>query len=154
VALGDDLYFMGFESYVPLMRERLVVKGKKVWRDTPLLGGYVMMRMCASWSQAFKAKDIKTIILDDVDGGELKPRLVPDREIQFIKSLEVNGRIGPRDAARFRKGDAVSVSIGSLGVAVPGKFQSGDEDNSKVLVSLLGADRLVTVPSGTLGRLG
>lgn len=143
VEVGDDLYFMGFDSYVPLARERTLVRGRRLWRDYPLLGAYVLVRATKAWCGVFKSRGVRGVLMD---GGGGEPRLVPDAQVSAIRALETKGRIGPRAAAKFERGDLVQVRAGPW-ASFPGRFEYDRGNALGVLINLFGAERVVEVPS-------
>lgn len=144
---SDDLYSQGFESYAPAARDWVVKRGRKVWGDYPLLGGYVLVRYTNRWPDIFRVEGFKSMLMD---ADRMGPRPVPHRQVQAIKSLEVNGKIGPRDAAKFKSGDRVTIGSGAFASWI-GTFDGRCEDgHASVILSLLGQDHRVVVPEARI----
>lgn len=147
-AFSDELYSIGFETYAPAIRERTVHRGKKSWKETPLLGGYVLVRYSVRWPEIFKIEDSRGMIMD-ADGDA--PRPVPHSEVQFIKGLEVKGVVPANARRRFKEGDRVAIGVGPWANLL-GDYGGHDEESGKstVLLSLLGGTRRVKVPDAIL----
>jgi transcription antitermination factor NusG len=107
-----------FDCYFPRFRERVVFRGKKIWRDRYLFGRYFFVRLTDCWVYAFQTPSISRILMSH----DCEPAVVGDDEILGLRRREVNGYV-PVERKRFSRGDRVKIIYGSMsglsGVAEP-----------------------------------
>jgi transcriptional antiterminator RfaH len=95
----------GFETYLPKLRERRVVRGRKVDVNPPLFPGYLFVLVELQWHAARWAPGVITLILDGFG-----PAKVSDALIEEIRGRERKGLI--ELAPRLQHGDRVGITGG------------------------------------------
>lgn len=135
------LKLAGFETYLPRLRERRVVRGRKVEVTSPLFIGYTFLRIELQWHAARRSVGVLDLIMDG-----FRPAHVADSIIDEIKGREVNGAIELLAPSPFRRGDRVQILQGPF----QGQFAiyagMKPRERVEVLLALLGATRLVVLP--------
>lgn len=121
-----------FDCYFPKFRERIVYRGRKLWRERYLFGQYFFISFSVDrWVEAFSLPSVSKILM----GSDRSPALVDDSEISKLKRCEIRGFVPVK--RKFCYGDRVVVE----GYGVTGFVeQSGSTvvistDNSHVKIS-------------------
>jgi transcriptional antiterminator RfaH len=139
------LKLAGYSTYLPRIRERRVVRGRRITVTLPLFPGYCFLTIEDQWHAARWSPGIAGLIMDGI-----VPALVPDKVIAEIRAREIRGLI---DLPRLRPGDRVQVTRGVL-ARLSGLYAGqAPHDRVQVLLSLLGAARQVTLPAAAVVAL-
>jgi transcriptional antiterminator RfaH len=130
------LSLRGFETYCPRLRERRMVRDRRVEVLLPLFPGYTFLRVVAGWWQARWTPGTCGLVMD---GGT--PAKVPDAVIAEIKSRERKGAI--ELPPKLRSGDRVRVLRGPFRDHLAIYAGMSGRDRVAVLLRLLGGERQV-----------
>jgi transcriptional antiterminator RfaH len=131
----------GYTVYVPRLRERRIVRGRKIETSPLLFPGYCFVLITLQWHAAYWTPGVGNLIMNG--GG---PAHVPDSVIAELRSRERNGLIelpkprGPRIGARVRV--TCGVFAGQSGLYAGMKPRQRVE----VLLTLLGGQQRVSLP--------
>src|SRR4051812_48412248 len=99
----------GFEVYLPRLREKRTVRGRKVEVRPPLFPGYIFIAIVLQWHAARWAPGVAHLIMDGI-----RPAQVPDRVIAEIRSRERKGLVELPRPPRLAPGDQIRVTAGPL----------------------------------------
>jgi transcriptional antiterminator RfaH len=97
----------GFETYLPRLRERRVVRGRRVEVSPPLFPGYLFVFIVQRWYDAKWCPGVHSLLMAG-DG----PARVPDSVIAEIQSRERDGLIELHKKPKFKPGDQVRIISG------------------------------------------
>ena len=100
------LRLAGFETYLPRIRERRLVRGRRVEVRPPLFPGYAFIVIVLQWHGARWCPGVLNLIMDGTG-----PARVPDSVISEIRSRERDGLVELPASKRFKPGDRVSEFI-------------------------------------------
>jgi transcriptional antiterminator RfaH len=136
------LELAGYEVYLPRLRERRVIRHRKVEVRPPLFPGYLFIVIQVGWYGARYCPGIASLIMNGAG-----PACVPDAVIAEIRARERNGLVElPDKPPRFRPGAPVRILAGPF----QGHFALYDGQSSRervaVLLSLLGGRVRVELP--------
>ena len=129
---------VGFETYLPRLREYRRVNGRKIQVQPALFPGYCFFVVEAQWHAARWSIGVIGLIMDG-----LRPARVADSIISEIRARERSGLIELPRREEFRMGEAVRVTAGPLSGQL-GLYQ-GQRPHERVLVllALLGGQQRV-----------
>ena len=138
---------VGFEVYLPRLRQTRIAHGRKVVATPPLFPGYAFVFIELQWHTARWAPGVVRLVMV----GDTTPAAVPDSVIEALKARERGGLIELPRRPRFRPGDRVRVLhgpfIGHIGLFAEMK----PRERVEVLLGLLGGQR-VTLPTASIER--
>ena len=98
----------GFTIWLPRIRERCIIHGRRQHVLRPLFPGYLFIVIELQWHAAQTAPGVIRLVKD----GE-RPAQVPDRVIEELRGRERNGVVQlPEPAPRLRPGGRVRVTVG------------------------------------------
>src|SRR5437773_12449721 len=80
------LTLAGFETYLPRLRERRVVRGRRVEVSPPMFPGYLFVAIVLQWHGARSCPGVARLIMDGVGTAR-----VPDAVIAVVRGRERNG---------------------------------------------------------------
>lgn len=107
----------GFEVYLPRLRERRTIRGRRVEVKPPLFPGYAFVFVELQWHAARWCPGILAIIMDGPT-----PARVPDRIIAEIRSRERGGCVELPKPPGMQRGDRVRITTGAFsGHLAPGR---------------------------------
>jgi len=133
----------GYETYQPRIRERRVVRGRRVEVSPPLFPNYAFVLIELQWHTARFAPGVARIIMDG-----LAPARVSDGVIAAIRARERGGLIELPKPPPARPGDRVRVLhgplVGHLGICAGMRAR----ERVEVLLAILGGQHRVTLPRG------
>jgi transcription antitermination factor NusG len=121
------LKLAGYVTYFPRIRERRVVRGRKVDVTPALFPSYAFVVIEAQWHRARWSPGVLSIIMD----GE-RPARVADKVIAGIRAREIRGLV--ELPPRLRRGDPVRVTRGLLEGF--GGLYAGQTAQERVLILL------------------
>jgi transcriptional antiterminator RfaH len=139
------LALAGFTTYLPRIRERRVLRGRRVETSPPLFPGYLFVLIELQWHAARWAAGTNGLIMAG-DG----PARVPDSVISEIRSRERNGLVELAKPPRFRRGDRVRIVQGPFNGHLA--LYEGQTAHQRVLVllSLLGSSQRTELPADAI----
>jgi len=98
-----------FDCYCPMFRERVVVRGRSTWRARCLFGRYFFISHALhQWTKALSLPCVSILMADQ------QPALIDDDEIEGLRKREIAGYIPVERQNRFRRGDRVLITQGSM----------------------------------------
>ena len=142
----------GFETYVPRVKERRIVRGRKVSEIAPLFPSYAFILIELQWHKARFALGVAALIMD----GE-RPARVPDAVIADLHDRERGGLIRlpppPKPATPFATGDLLRVRSGPF-TGLNGLYAGmAPRERIFVLLRMLGGERSVELAQGDVLKL-
>lgn len=127
-----NLIQQGFVPYLPRVKHRTIVNGKKMIQERLLFGRYFFVTLCGRWRSIISTRGVSSIILN----GEI-PSLVPDAEIDSLRVNEVKGLV-VLPKASFALGHPVRVDSGEL-VGFKGLYHGlSPRSREQVLLNMMG----------------
>ena len=134
----------GFTTWLPRIRERRIIQGRRRIVTPALFPGYIFVVIELQWSAARYCPGVIRLVMD----GE-RPARVPDRVVEELRGRERNGVIElPEPPPRLRPGGRIRVTggpfRGHLGL-VAGMVA---RERVIILLSLLGGQQRVTMAEG------
>jgi transcriptional antiterminator RfaH len=127
-ALSDP---QGYEVYCPRLRERRVLRGRRVESPSALFPGYAFLRVVAGWWQARWTHGTCGLVMDGAT-----PAKVPDAVIAEIRSSERQGAI--ELSPKLRPGHRLRVVRGPFRDQLAIYAGMSERDRVAVLPRLLG----------------
>jgi transcriptional antiterminator RfaH len=112
------LQIAGYSSYLPRIRARRVVRGRRVDITPPLFPGYLFIAIDLQWHAARWSPGIAGLVMDGVT-----PARVPDKVIAELRAREIRGLIELPPRGGLQPGDRVRVARGPFQgspVSMPG----------------------------------
>jgi len=138
----------GNEHYLPVIRERVVSRGRRYWKESYLFGRYTFVKSIDGWEELFQLRGLAEIFTT----ASGKPSIVPDKIIERIRQQEVNGYV--RLGSRFAVGQRIKMIEGPL-FGLEGQYQgTGKIDHDAVLLRMLGGWTRAEVPSSSIAANG
>lgn len=146
---------LGFAVYLPMESRTVIRRRRKVDVSSPVFGRYMFVEFDADadeWSALRRIDGVEGIVTNN-----LRPVPVPALVMERVRLAE---EIGAFDTRRNQKpgaiGEGMAVKVGDGAfvdfVATVKKLRTGDRVD--ILLNLLGASRLVTVPLSSLREAG
>jgi len=105
----QELINKGFETYLPILRERRKWSDRKKWVEFPMFRSYVFTRI--TFNEVIPVLEIIGVVKIIKFGN--KPAIVQDVHIEGIK-LMIEGGYNPQATDYFLRGDHVEVRDGPL----------------------------------------
>jgi transcriptional antiterminator RfaH len=148
----ECLRLNGFEVYVPRVKEKRLLRGRKVSVAVALFQGYGFVRI----EQQFHVVRKTPGVIDLVMNLE-RPAKVPDEEIDKLRARERHGVVvlppKPPPLPDFAPGDRLRVRVGPF-VGFSGIYQGqAPRDRVLVLLAMLGGQRAVELPRDGVRRV-
>jgi transcriptional antiterminator RfaH len=128
----------GYEVYLPRLRERRIVRGRRVEVTPPLFPGYLFLRIELQWSAARWAPGTLGLIMN----GE-GPAHVSDAVVAELRARERRGAIELARPPQFRCGDRVRILQGPLQGHLGIYAGMKPRERVEVLLRLLGSEQRV-----------
>jgi transcriptional antiterminator RfaH len=126
----------GFETYLPRLRERRVVRGRRVEVKAPLFPGYCFVFIVAQWYSARWCPGVVTLIMDGI-----APARVPIYVIDEIRFRERDGAIELPKLPRLAPGDQVRITSGPFVDHLALYAGQSSHDRVAVLLRFLGSQQ-------------
>ena len=145
---SENIRRLGFETYLPRLREFLKIQGRRVVSETLMFPRYLFVRIESSWRFLLNVIGIMNVIHS---GGSEVPARVDDETIDCLRKQEgADGVIELSANPEFRYGQHVRVNNGCF-VGLVGLYQGASSlERERVLLSMLGRPTLVSVSVGSL----
>jgi transcriptional antiterminator RfaH len=139
---------IGFEVYLPRLRQPRIRHGRKVVAaPPPLFPGYAFVFIQMQWHAARWSPGVARLVMDGA-----APAAVPDSVITALKARERGGLIELPRPPKFRAGDRVKVLhgpfIGQVGLYAGMK----PRERVEVLLALLGGSQRVVLGADAVER--
>jgi transcriptional antiterminator RfaH len=135
------LHLAGFETYQPRLRERRIVRGRRVVVQPPLFPGYLFIRIEQQWYAICSTPGVIRLIR----AGDC-PARVPDAVINELRGREHNGLIELAKPPRLRPGDPVRIVRGIFSGHRALYVGQTSRERIMLLLSLLGGQRRIELP--------
>src|SRR5215831_3020579 len=133
------LALAGFTVYLPRLRERRLVRGRRIEVSPPLFPGYAFVAIALQWHGARWCAGVRDLIMDGA-----APARVPDGIIAEIRARETGGLI--ELPPRLKRGDPVRILRGPFREQLALYQGQNGHERVAVLLSLLGGQHRVTLP--------
>ena len=134
------LALAGYEVYLPRLRERRVIRHRKVEITPPLFPGYCFTLIRLQWYAARWAPGTCGLIMD----GD-RPAKVADAVIAELRSRERNGLIELTKPRGPRMGSRVKVTVGPFAGQLGIYAGMKPHQRVEVLLTLLGGQQRVSL---------
>ena len=136
---------LGFFTYQPRYRERIIRHGRKLWIERLLLGRYLLVQFCTTWLEALRHRTVHSIIM-----AEGRPQFARDNEVYAMRRSEIRGYIPIKRPAPFAFGQRVVITRGPLAKHTATYEGADDREHDFVSLELLGQMARVELLSGSL----
>jgi transcriptional antiterminator RfaH len=146
-----NLVALGFEAYVPTVREEIRARAKRFTVLAPMFPGYIFVRLDradANWGRAAHAKGVVELL-----PRSDSPTPVPERAMQWVRDIEA------AENAKRAAGPASHVAAGDEVVMLTGAFegrsaicQASRGERVRVLLTIMGVAAEVTVAAESVRR--
>ena len=138
----QHLTLFGFETWLPRIRERRIIRGRRQIVTPALFPGYIFVVIKLQWSAARCCPGVIRLVMD----GD-RPARVPDQIIEALKEQEVDGFVKlPEPPPRLAPGGRVRVTSGPFRGYLGLLAGMAPRDRVIVLLSLLGGRQRVILP--------
>ncbi len=146
-----NLVALGFDAYVPTVREEIRTRTTRTTVLAPMFPGYIFVSLDLTdhrWGEAAHAKGVVDILPRSND-----PTPVPERAMQWVRETEAqeNAKKAAGPASHVAAGDAVVMVRGSF-EGHSGICQASRGERVKVLLMIMGAAREVDVAAEAVVR--
>src|SRR5262249_47058449 len=131
---------VGFETYLPRLRERRISHGRRIEARPPLFPGYCFLTIEAQWHAARWSIGVIGLIMNG-----LQPAKVPDRVIDEIRGRERNGLIELAPPPSLRRGARVRILAGPFRDHLAIFADMKPRQRVEILLQLLGGEQRVTL---------
>jgi transcriptional antiterminator RfaH len=129
----------GYQTYLPRLRERRIVRGRRIEVCPPLFPGYLFLQIANGWWHARWSIGVSSLIMDGT-----QPAHVPDAIIDEIRSREGrDGLIQLAPPPGLRPGDRVRVLQGPFAGHLALYAGMRPRERVLVLLQLLGSAQRV-----------
>ena len=140
----------GFTTWMPRIRERRIIRGRRSFVTPALFPGYVFVLIELQWHAIRRTPYVIKLIMN----GE-QPARVPDRVIEELRGRERNGVIElPGPPPRLRPGGRVRVTGGPFRGHLGLCAGMAPHERVIILLSLLGSKTRVSVAAGDVEAVG
>jgi len=131
----------GFEAYWPRIREQTIVAGRITYRERALFPRYEFVKVFTTWRPLLSTVGVFGLVMN----GE-KPAYVPEREIELLRSRQIDGFIVlPKPAPKYALGQTLQINAGPM-AGFAGLFDGmTSNDRVRILLDMLGAKTPVVV---------
>jgi transcription antitermination factor NusG len=137
----------GSRPNAPRLRDRRIIRGRRVVQNPLLFPGYLFCLIELQWSQARFSPGVVRLVMDGV-----VPATVPDTVISSLKAREIGGLIELPKPPRFRRGDHVRVLRGPFAGHVGLYAGMKPRDRVAVLLTLFGGSRCAELTGEDVAR--
>jgi transcriptional antiterminator RfaH len=143
------LALAGFDVYLPRLRERRVVRGRRVDVNPPLFPGYAFVAIVLQWHEARRCPGVSSLIMDGT-----RPARVPDAVIAELRGRERHGLIELAKPRGLRRGDRVRIVRGPFRDHLALFDGQTTRERVAVLLQLLGGQCRAELSAGDVAPLG
>jgi transcriptional antiterminator RfaH len=138
------LTLAGYEVYIPRIRERRIRSGRRLETLAPLFPSYAFVGIANGWHTVRWSIGVIALIMS----GD-RPAVVADRIIDEIRSREIRGTVVLPER-ELVPGARVRVLAGPFRDQLAIFAGMRPRERVEVLLSLLGGQQRVTLPSGAV----
>lgn len=126
-----ELNEKGIENFLPMQRKLRKWSDRKKWVDTPVISGYVFVRICnKQYFEVLKTEGVVAFVR-----FENAPAVIRDEHIDLIKRLLHQHQVDVKSVKKpYKHGDPVEIIAGPL-LGVQGKLIR-HRNTSRVIVQL------------------
>lgn len=126
-----ELNEKGIENFLPMQRKLRKWSDRKKWVDTPVISGYVFVRICnKQYFEVLKTEGVVAFVR-----FENAPAVIRDEQIDLIKRLLHQHQVDVKSVKKpYKHGDPVEIIAGPL-LGVQGKLIR-HRNTSRVIVQL------------------
>ena len=126
-----ELNEKGIENYLPMQRKLRKWSDRKKWVDTPVISGYVFVRICnKQYFEVLKTEGVVAFVR-----FENAPAVIRDEQIDLIKRLLHQHQVDVKSVKKpYKHGDPVEIIAGPL-LGIQGKLIR-HRNTSRVIVQL------------------
>jgi transcriptional antiterminator RfaH len=135
----------GFDVYLPRLRERRIIRGKRVEVNPPLFPGYCFVLIVLQWHAARWCPGVFNLIMDGSG-----PAHVPDAVIAEIRARERGGLIELPKPPALKPGDRVRITSGAFGGHLALYAGQTGHERVAVLLQFLGAQQRTELPAAAI----
>jgi transcriptional antiterminator RfaH len=135
----------GFETYLPRLRERRIIRGRRVEVKPPLFPGYCFVLIVLQWHAARWRPGVFNLIMDGTG-----PAKVPDDVIAEIRARERDGLIELPKPPALQRGDRVRIIAGPFSEHLALYAGQTAHERVAVLLRVLGGQQRVELPAGAI----
>jgi transcriptional antiterminator RfaH len=135
----------GFEIYLPRLRERRILRGRRVEVRPPLFPGYCFVAIVLQWHGARWCPGVMSLIMNG-DG----PARVPDAVIAELRSRERDGLIELPKPRGLKPGDRVRIISGPFRERLALYAGQTAHERVAVLMQLLGGQQRAELPADAI----
>jgi transcriptional antiterminator RfaH len=139
------LALAGFNVYLPRLRERRVVCGRRVEISPPLFPGYCFVLIALQWHAARWCPGVAGLCMDGP-----RPARVSDAVIAELRGRERNGLVELAKPSRFRRGDQVRIVRGPFREHLALYAGQTAHERVAVLLQLLGGRQRAELPANAI----
>jgi transcriptional antiterminator RfaH len=139
----------GFDVYLPRLRERRTVRGRRVDVSPPLFPGYAFVAIVLQWHTARWCPGVAGLIMDGTH-----PARVPDAVIAELRGRERNGLVELAKPRGLRRGDQVRIVRGPFRTHLALFDGQTARERVTVLLQLLGGQCRAELPADAVVPLG
>ena len=139
------LKLAGFEVYLPRLRERRIVRGRRVEVHPPLFPSYCFVLIALQWHAARWCPGVYNLIMDGV-----VPAKVPDAVIAELRGRERAGLIELPKPPKLQSGDRVRIISGAFDGHLALYEGMAAHERVSVLLALLGGIQRTELPANAI----
>ena len=137
------LALAGFETYLPRLRERRTLRGRRVEASPPLFPGYLFIVIVLQWHEARWCPGVSSLIMDGA-----QPARIPDAVIEELRGRERNGLVELPKPRGLEHGDRVRIMRGPFRDHLALYAGQAAHERVAVLLQLLGGQWRTELPAG------
>jgi transcriptional antiterminator RfaH len=138
----------GYEFFYPRIRERRIVRGRRIMATPPLFPGYCFLRIVLGWHRARWTPGVCGLIKSGTD----EPAHVPDAVIEDIRKRERNGFVMlPR--RELAPGARVRVTRGPFTGQLALYAGMAPHERVVILLALFGGAQRVQLPADDIAAV-
>ncbi len=144
----ENLERQGFETYLPLLREKKLYRGKWVYRTEPLFPHYLFLHLAMYEENIAPIRSTKGV--HQLVRFNEYPAVIPLDSIESLKKNQ-NAELGCHELIReLKEGDSLEIIDGPFAGLI-GKLHTASPDERVILMlDLLGRQSKVTLPMGAV----
>jgi transcriptional antiterminator RfaH len=139
---------VGFETYLPRLRECRISHGRRIEVRPPLFPGYCFLTIEAQWHTARWSVGVIGLVMAGIQPGR-----VPDNVIAEIRDREVNGLIELAPPPSLRRGARVRILRGPFTGHLAIFADMKPRERVEILLQMLGGERRVTLAKGDVAAV-
>jgi transcription antitermination factor NusG len=148
-AIDDLKERLGFEAYSPQTQVRLSNRGRRRWVRRYLFSRYVFVRVTDQWHRLMTADGVTAMLMKPHTlKTDPQPAALADSVVDELRARENSS--GIVELRKFKRGQMLSLIEGAFSGFTCLYEGMGQHDREIVLLSALGAQRRIEVPTAAL----